>query len=725
MTSRRIKGPPSSVTCHLINANWNGLLIDLLDMIWSHLSLQEQLTTIALVCRRWNHGNKHGFGWGDTLLDVQQLTNKRHHSMSFALLYSRFHHIESLTIPGSLLTRDIMIAIHQLSRLRILRIDDLNVASIDTISSLPSLTALDVDYQLIACADEHWRAIHTLPYLRSLVITGTHRCENPLVLGALITQLTFGLRPSVGYYIIMDHTWNQLRSLELRAGWFHNGKKNLSFGGNLSGNKLLSSLTTIRLGTMEGVHDLLVANCVPSHLHSLIMDGPTINMTRDLATFRIRPTELNLSQPMQWISHLICDDADTNSYYSSETEQGRLNQQFAIIRSLLLLIPLTYNDRSDDNNNKTDNLTSSSNLTKLSLHLYQFSNHLAMLLPLFRRMSFLSLHDCDKQALNWFISHLTHSSRWGLKGVSLSSSSLPLLNGCYIGAVYMETGEMSIPVKQTFSRREMINGDMMIAITKRFHLLTLSKTAKKLGEDEEYICLPLLPNVDWQCMISPACTYDKQQSQVYNTTIMHALFNFFGHEIVKYTLERVCRTWLHASTMNGCGWKRCRLPFMKELTWIKQLSTTRLSRVRRIILHSSNWKPGIHLSLSIINHYLPWLIYLDLTDTPLIASRLAPLSDCKRLAILRINASFADKVPINSRTMIDDQHNINNEWVWHELPPVLRSLALKCSNQYRTPDLPLQLSWTQLLSLELSGWWQSNSLDNNLYRSMSLTQVIS
>jgi hypothetical protein len=813
---------------HQINKNWNGLLIDLLDMIWSHISLEEQLETITLVCHRWNNGNKHGFGWGHSLLDIQQLTDKHHHSMWFALLYRRLHHIESLTIPGSLLAGDIRVATNQLSRLQMLTICDLDVATIDALSLLPSLTNLNVQYQSRGCTNERWQAIHTLPYLRSLSITGTHWCTDPLTLGASITQLTFGLRSLGDCYIIMDHTWKQLRSLELHDRWFHNCNSKLSFGGTTttegggrgSGDVsvvLLSSLTSLRFGHvgLEKGEDysicigMLLANCVPRHLKSLIVDGPTIGMIRTITTFGIKPVELNLNQTMSWSKFDTSgsnddagdddddgddngdDDNDNNTAMQTRSRRATdqdLNQKLAMARSLLLFIPLTYDHTHNDNKYGDDSNhghTSSSQrdgggssagaLTKLSLHLYQFSKHLAILLPLLCRMSFLSLHDCDQPTLNWLISHLTPSLPTSTLSTppppSSSSSSttvsLPLLNGCYIGAVHMETGERShltTRVNQTFSRHEMINGDMMTTITKRFHLLPTKKLEDDDAEGLNYkstddTSFPQSPNVDWRCMISPTrmnntntdeathnkngngrkkiCYHNNESNghqHAYNVEILHVLFHFFDHSIVESKLERVCRTWLHASTINGCGWKTCGNPstyHTKPLIWTKLLSTTRLSRVRRIILHSSNWLSGFFASLSSINYYLPRVAHLDISNTSLTAPRLAPLVDCKHLTGLRIDASFPDRIIQEEKKTNDDEKNQsmsdtkvdNKVWVWHDLPPQLRSLSLKCGNQHRIPHLPFQFTWAQLLSLELSGWWQSTSLDNDLYRSMSLTQV--
>jgi hypothetical protein len=41
------------------------IIVDILHMIWLHLTVNEQLQTITKVCHRWNHLNKSGCGFGE------------------------------------------------------------------------------------------------------------------------------------------------------------------------------------------------------------------------------------------------------------------------------------------------------------------------------------------------------------------------------------------------------------------------------------------------------------------------------------------------------------------------------------------------------------------------------------------------------------------------------------------------------------------------------------
>jgi hypothetical protein len=193
---------------HIGHESWNnGPSSDIMDMIWSFISPNEQSHVITSVCHRWNTLNKNGYGWFGSENEPFQLDKWFERSGSptiwCRLLSNRWQHIRSLHIPSIP-----VIAAHTLVNPRL----------------LVNLTHLHCE-----CVGDHrylMAAIVKLPNLQSLSLSNIKGTRFSVDSGLPVTPNNnsnngFSSLPSLTCLELSSAYYYEYILIDLRGGWHH------------------------------------------------------------------------------------------------------------------------------------------------------------------------------------------------------------------------------------------------------------------------------------------------------------------------------------------------------------------------------------------------------------------------------------------------------------------------------------------------------------------------
>jgi hypothetical protein len=248
------------------------------------------------------------------------------------------------------------------------------------------------------------------------------------------------------------------------------------------------------------------------------------------------------------------------------------------------------------------------------------------------------------------------------------NGSLPLLQICYIKEQRVDENGVyrhSHRTISSFTRHQILKGAMI-------HFINGRKT--ELDHISKILSPSLNDNTssDWQSFSFPLTP--KSSFHQNSNAIMDNLFGYLDGSEKLFIIERVCRSWLEASKVNGCGWKSVIVSHdnlgppkvhTSQSPWKYLLGENRVSRIRHIKSGPVSDDPDVfdaptshHYYTNTITHLNQWFPLLltlqleinieqDLKPLQCGGAMLAPLRHCQYLAKASIDM---DRVSVRSST---------------------------------------------------------------------------
>jgi hypothetical protein len=679
---------------------------DLLDVVWSFLKASEQLTTITSVCHHWDTLNKNGLGWNGYKWNSHnngsdskgmKLTNEQifdvskwaHRGLSpsiwYKLLTNRWHHIRSLTIP------------HTYGVLTYLQP-----------RLLTNLRQLQCSYVRGDKDNEFIDIITKLPKLESLVLTdiyswsGSSICWPPS-----LTSLSLSTETSdTTLAIDRKGRWNHILDLTLIGQWqleINNDGPTTETDGF---DHVLSSLTSLflQMRTKKIVSILSATSLIPSLTslslsHVNIIDIPLIVPH----LIYIKRLEFN---GLGWYGHheLIKRNPHIDDDVHRELEAAEKNRR---IVSLLMTLPIA-------------STTTPMNEPKRGLvHLGLPSActgplPLDDILPLISSFSSFTIMDGGHALVKWITSNV-------IKGL------LPLLQKCHFRkfAIFGIKSE-NFP---SYNRNQIMKGAM----------LNLIHDERRRRSEPKKSLQTLVPRgyQQWHSMNrGPAISTPPSSLSAYAIVLLDTIFSYLNTSDKWFIIERACRTWLHASRINGCGWQCVTISKADIIPidgigneWTYLINNNRLSRIRRASFGGYQLDGSVDSeyyrdAFRVLHQWLPRLSAIDIITIsrdremePNIGVGgvlLSPLHHCSCLRQICITLA---------RVSLRNNNTDGKEWVWHKLPPSLTHLHLCYYTSRQNIKLAIPITWQQQLqSLTLKGRWIP-SFHQITQPWLSLTQV--
>jgi hypothetical protein len=294
------------------------------------------------------------------------------------------------------------------------------------------------------------------------------------------------------------------------------------------------------------------------------------------------------------------------------------------------------------------------------------------------------------------------------------NGSLPLLQICYIKEQRVDENGVyrhSHRTISSFTRHQILKGAMI-------HFINGSQY-DNYGNNKDFLDTRAssLSNTssDWQSL-----SLDSMASN--NTIIRHAdmIFSYIRGWEKLIIIERVCRSWLNASKVNGCGWRSVMISnnnrlspnvhTLNLLSWKYLIGTNRFSLCRHVTLGQKGEGKlvfdGLYYIRPILTKLCEWFPNLSSLHLNIVTegscrillachgSFLSPLHHCLRLTKLSITT---DHVLVRTST---------KEWTWKNIPPSVTHLHLTYLNCWKSTKLAIPITWQQQLqSLTLKGSW--------------------
>jgi hypothetical protein len=597
-------------------SDWVGLLVDLLDLIWSMLSSSDQLVRVTLVCRSWYRANTTGNGWGHAAgwnyCNVSEFMANRRPSTWLPLLGKRLYQLHSLT--ASKLDMVTMTQLPLLKQLRHLHYDQLQLVTTDGNSNqhhrgnerkAPGDGTLDAKLRVIA----------SIPKLESLHIIdkgcGPAQPSTewrfpssglPLTLTSLILDINDSIH--------IDRSFWSIRSLTLGSKTTISGKSFITVTSSTTSTSP-TSMTKYRL--MECIGSLT-----------------TLQMYNSVQLLNDENSSMILSS-IPLCHHLVYPFIDSNGIKCMVAANMKALSSLRIDQIHTATLKLLFS-----------NISAFPSLTQLHLHKVSISQ-LAPNIILPSEYTFFDRASMTSSTLT----RITQS----IRNTSPKTKTKP-----------MSQQRPTAPQRSSASAAASVS---MKAATMKEHK-------------------------NWHNMRHSA-------GDGYNVVIMDAIFTYIGGYEKLLCIERICRTWSHASR-HTCGWRslntnheRALVHHTYPLVWLRLLGNGRIQRLRHLVLQPSDWST----SLLFISHALPRLSRLELQWSGYSnGDDVSPLRHCPHL----IEVKLTMKVH-------------SNEWIWADIPASLRHITLthRQANEDRArfaPKLSFPRSWSQLLSIHIHGFWQ-------------------
>jgi hypothetical protein len=645
----------------------NGISSDLLNIIWSFLSYQQQLTIVTNVCHRWNTLNSGGIGWNgsDNEPFDMDIWSKRDPSPSLwqKLLRHRWKHIESLGIDVEHVMS--LLNTRQLSKIRHLQLSSQTYPThnnvVDEIMTmLPRLESLSIAQINVAHPKQEWKATSSncWPSLTSLSLSVLYDNSPSLVIDAggawrYICQITLNGPWSLSTSRIEPNSLPSLTALSFAISDVPTTSILPFF---LASSKSLTSLSSISMNIMDIP---LLAIHIP----------------------KLKRLELNYLQlKYQGSGHVDGDRRIVASsflsllHHRTPLQRGSTNQQPHI----------DSQRRADDQPIRLDHMGLQ------SVYLDNDGNKQSMifddLLPLMSTLSSFTIFDSkSSHLLKWVTLHV-------------NNGSLPLLQRCHLKEFRMDHGNrIYIDDLHVLSRHQLIIGD-------DGHMKVSSATIKTLSCDGSSFS-STMPN--WHSMTRNSSSIDVKdisRSLTYNKAILDGIFKYIRADARWSILERVCQSWLQASTVDGCGWSLIALSkegFIPRQNisrgWTYVIGRHRMHNIRHVQRQgylASHFKMIPLLFPRLSSFHLSMIHDPDYTYG-LEERDFKPLQQCLSLTSLTVSMVYEPQV--NHKT---------KDWTWSRLPSSMCHLHLYHHDAKHSTPLAIPPKWQQQLqSLTLHGAW--------------------
>jgi hypothetical protein len=677
---------------------------DILDMIWSFISHQDQLSCLALVCREWNQmSSQGGYGWNlahtdSKPFDISHWCNRDPSpSIWLKLLHGRWKHIISLEISQPVRSTVTLFKNGQLVNLRHLHLS-YEFTALDTLKMLPNLQSLSLSNIIALAQHDKWSG------------SSFHWSSLPL-----LTSLSLSSSGSCGPLLVIDNSaWTNINELSLHGLWsiaFH------------APTPVLPSLSSLKLSThyprtlVPGdIIRLLTSSPALTSLTLSVIDAndisslvPHMIMLKRLEICDIRYTlqpgestaaaEQAVTSAFKLLSSLITPSTrmltQQHPHHSGVQHMNTMDEVLqvpsTVTRDNELKILSSYHGEHKERPKPRVRglvhlgLPSQFQTWAITTPIAQW-DRLWSLIHGVSSFSIINNDDSDYRSVDNFIKWLTENVRNG---------KLPLLDTCYV---------KWRPSRFQLTRHQILNGSML-----HFYKTLLAKPTHPLPSPSPSPSPSPLPSSS----SSSSSWHNMTRSMIsssYNVTILDAIFSYFNASERLFNVEKVCRTWSHASKRNGCGWKVLQLLNIlndsRSFAWMYLCGDPRLSRIRHASLsevEDDNPSMVYHRYIRGLHQWFPRLESFDLdvdgnSNPPAVGIGgvdLQPLSYCTNLTRASVGMNL---LRVRPKT---------KAWTWRKLPPSLTNLQVyHYTTTTRLTSIALPVTWQQQLqALTLHDGW--------------------